>query len=304
MWTVHAVSLITTSAWYRVKEEDDIRKQIKKWITENQGMTAGLLITAVTSFIIEGIARIVSAILWTYNIKSSTLAVWLPQGIITANTLLLILCHIICGYCKCKKCGDNNCTPLWPLHIILPLHFVLFGLLYFLFPAIILVLAYPTQMIATLTFVLSYLFATTIFSAILFNICRDYIEPPIYDRIQRFNARRRSAEKDKPAKQPHAAKPSKPGPAESLQADESPQANKLETANVCSKICAYGGPLILFWILMLYIHYIAILFLYSLLIGRGSAISTGPLAVISIFPSIIVSGIALIVKRFTLNGPT
>ena len=136
--------------------------------------------TAVTVGTIEGIARIVDGAIWTSNIHSSALAVWLPQGFIMLNTFLLIFCHIIsCAY---LRRNEQNLLTRYLVHIILPLHLISFGLLYFLFPAIILVLAYPTQMIATATFVLSYLFAT-ILSASLFNICKVYIEPQIQPAV-------------------------------------------------------------------------------------------------------------------------
>ena len=137
-------------------------------------------------------------------------------------------------------------------------------------------------MITTLKFVLSYLFATTVFSASLFKICRNYKD----SRGCCINSRKNIK--------------------------LSYFSNSVAKSNVCLKILSrvksecwtlfvYDGSLILFCILVLYMHCIAILFLYSLLIGKGSTISTGPLAVISLFPSILVSGVAWIVKRFTLD---
>lgn len=238
---------------------------IKKWMENNKGMTAGLFTTAVTVGVIEGCARLASSIIWTKHIQSSAHAVWVPEVCIMISTFLLILCHIIFGCYKWDKCCKRHTTLFSTLHILLPLHLIAFGLFYFLFPAIILVLAYPTQMIATLTFVLSYLFATTIFSASLFNICRNYIDLRIIYCTNLDKQRKQSLK------------------------------------SVILALFVYGGSFTLFCILTLYLHCIAILFLYSLLIGRGSAISTGPLAVISLLPSIVVSGVAWIVKIFTLN---
>ena len=318
MWTAHAVSLLILSASYCVNEK--IKDLIENLIDNHQSLTAGLFTTAITAGMIEGSARIASGITWTCNIPSLALAVWLPQGIIMLNTILLVSCHAVlcCMY-------NEKCTriPTSHLHIILPLHLISFGLAYFLFPAIILVLAYPTQMIATMTFVLSYLFATTIFSASLFNICKDYIDPLIYNLIQRFIKCVKSAKAQvNPAPNSNGSHITEVDATPATTSDESHtpevegtegQVNQTqnsnehkpleEKSNVCSKICAYSGSFTLFWILMLYIHCIAILFLYSLLIGRGSAISTGPLAVISLLPSILISGIAWIVQKFTFDKP-
>ena len=42
-------------------------------------------------------------------------------------------------------------------------------------------------------------------------------------------------------------------------------------------------------------------FLYLLLIGRGSAINTGPLFAISLFPSLLISSVAWVAKRVALH---
>ena len=56
------------------------------------------------------------------------------------------------------------------------------------------------------------------------------------------------------------------------------------------------------WIVFLYLSMIAIVFLYSLLIGRGSAINTGPLFAISLLPSLLISSIAWVAKRLALQN--
>ena len=55
------------------------------------------------------------------------------------------------------------------------------------------------------------------------------------------------------------------------------------------------------WLVVVYLHFLAIFALYTLLIGRGSVINTGPLFLISLIPSALLSGGAWIVKRITLN---
>ena len=50
------------------------------------------------------------------------------------------------------------------------------------------------------------------------------------------------------------------------------------------------------------IYVLFLVFLYALIVGRGSAVSTGPLTIISVLPSIFISFIAWVIKRTVLNG--
>jgi hypothetical protein len=40
------------------------------------------------------------------------------------------------------------------------------------------------------------------------------------------------------------------------------------------------------WIIIVYLHFLVVFGAYSLLIGRGSVLNTGPLFLISLFPSV------------------
>lgn len=55
------------------------------------------------------------------------------------------------------------------------------------------------------------------------------------------------------------------------------------------------------WLIIVYLHFIVVFASYSLLIGRGSVINTGPLFLISLLPSALLSGIAWIAKRVALE---
>ena len=50
------------------------------------------------------------------------------------------------------------------------------------------------------------------------------------------------------------------------------------------------------------IYVLFLVFLYAVIVGRGSAVSTGPLTIISVLPSIFISFIAWVIKRVVLNG--
>ena len=262
LWLIYAVSVIVFLKWYHDDSNEHRKKWIHKWINDNKSLTAGMFTTAVTVLLVEVGARIATCSIWTHYILRNNssqdnelnrgifLAVWLPPSpFFIFGINLLIICHSI-EYCVIwRKKGDDLYV-----HMILPISLNAFGTGYSLFPAIILILAYPTQMIATLTFALAYLFATTIFSAILYKSCEQFCA--------------------------------------------SSGKNKEMRTTLC-----FTALLIPTWIILAYLLLLALLFLYALLIGRGSAINTGPLFVISLLPSVMLSGIAWVAKRVTLNEP-
>ena len=259
LWLLYAVSVIVFLKWYHDDSNEHRKKWIHKWIKDNKSLTAGMFTTAVTVGIIESGARIAYCSIWThYTLRNNPpdselnqgvfLAVWLPQGFLfICGTILLIVCHSI-------ECYITSWNGDLYIHAILPLYLIAYSLVYTLFPAIILILAYPTQIIATLTFVLAYLFATTIFSAILYKWYEQH--------------------------------------------HESRNKNKFLTrkATFCLIVLMF-----FIWVFLLCLQFIAIVLLYLLLIGRGSAINTGPLFAISLLPSLLLSGVAWLAKRVALN---
>ena len=232
---------------------------ISEHLKQNEDIYAGLLITTVTALAIEMVTRFVQCMVWTAyidNFSGTFLTVWLPQGDIFFMATFINICgHIftyIHEYCKERpKRSDIIWTVhLSSMHAILPLALITFGLLYTLIPAVILIFAYPTQMIAILACILSFLFATTIFSAILYK-CFIYIS------------------------------------------QDEPQKGR--------KIVIFLSIFVPFLILIIYIHCIAIVLLYLLIIGRGSVITTGPIFVVSLLPPIFLSSITWIAKQYFLS---
>ena len=263
MWVLYAISVLVFLMWYH-KEDNEHREKIQQWINDNRSLIAGIFTTAITVGIIEGIARIANCSVWSHHSLRNNpsgddrvnrgvfLAVWLPQGYVLAfGTMLLIGCHIREVYATYRN-GD------FCMHVILPIHLIAFGLVHALFPAVILILVYAIQMLATLTFVLAYLFATTIFSAIIYKRCEQYCHST-YKKMS------------------------------------------LEM-KLYITILYFIAMIIPFWIIFLYLSMIAIVFLYTLLIGRGSAINTGPLFAISLLPSLLISSVAWAAKRLALQN--
>ena len=56
------------------------------------------------------------------------------------------------------------------------------------------------------------------------------------------------------------------------------------------------------WLISLYLHFLLVFALYPILIGKGSVINTGPLFLISLLPSIILTGGAWLAKRVAFKG--
>ena len=177
VWVLYAISIITFLIWYHHKPHSDHKKRQKErihtWIRQNKSLAAGMVTTAITTITIEGTARVANSSVWSLSTDSSSgvfLAIWGSQGyILFLGVWLTVFCHIAECCIRYRDKGTSKII-LSSIHIILPLYLTAFGLFYVFFPAIILILAYPTQMIAIVTFALAYLFATTIFSAIMINL--------------------------------------------------------------------------------------------------------------------------------------
>ena len=146
-----------------------------------------------------------------------------------------------------------------------------FAFFYMLSPTIILMFAYPTQIIVIFTFVTAYMFATTIFSASILKL---------------YNVLKHKSNNNENNDQ------------------ESQQSNQKSTlqAKVLGKVFV-TLLFITLWLIVIYLHFLVVFASYSLLIGRGSVINTGPLFLISLLPSALLSGGAWIAKRIALNDP-
>ena len=145
-------------------------------------------------------------------------------------------------------------------------------LFYMLFPTIILMFTFPTQIIVTLTTVTAYLFATTIFFASIIKL---------HNFLKHKSGNKRNNNESSQQKYN--------------------QKSTLQTKQL--KRVFTGVLFIISWLIVACLHILLFFILYSLLIGRGSVINTGPLFVISLLPSALLSGGAWIAKRVTLNDP-
>jgi hypothetical protein len=83
----------------------------------------------------------------------------------------------------------------------------------------------------------------------------------------------------------------------------SQRSTKLAKRAKLLKVVFVGLIFITLWLIVAYLHFLVVFISYSLLIGRGSVINTGPLFLISLLPSALLSGGAWIAKRIALNDP-
>ena len=248
---LYVVSLLLFIVWYHYNPST--AKKIDEMIERNMDLIVGVRITSTAGLAVEVTARLVSCIVWTIYVENPLglfLAVWLPQIYLA----LMAVCQnvFVNVYIRCIKGQSAGIGS--PLHSIATLYATAFLLFHVFCPAIILMFAYPTQIIVIFSFIMSYLFATTIFYAILVKIY----------------------------------------------SNENTSIKKFIKDTKKEKLCFLFivGPL---WLVILYLHCLVLLVSYSLLIGKGSVITTGPLFLISLIPSVLLSIIAWIAKKATLN---
>ena len=275
---LYAITICLVTVWYYLPSSA-ARETTDALINQNAELSMGIRITSSTALALEFITRLATCIVWTLNIEINPLgillAVWMPQIhlFIMGAVQIVFVTTYVCYH------SEGDCQMKSALRTFSNLSATTFTLFYLLFPTIILMFAYPTQIIVIFTFVTAYLFATTIFSA---NIVKLYqkLSPKGDDHDQQTKT------KDIASKAWY----------KKIQEFE----KRLKT--LLKKLSLF----ILFmslWLIIIYLHFLVIFASYPMLIGRGSVINTGPLFLISLLPSAILSGGAWIAKRVALKGP-
>lgn len=244
-------------------------------IRKSNEVVAGIIITAILSTALELPGRLISCLSFTVHINDNTrglfLTVWLPQlFLILTGVFTNIYYHVklFAGRPSTDDDMDRSHNPCIRYlfdgvlrlllhniygHIVILLCTLAFGLLYCLSPAFILIFAYPTQVVAIVTFVLAFLFAMIIFTAILIKLYKRLVPKP--RRKQRWKTIKFVILKFVP-----------------------------------------------FLLAALYLFCVIFYFFYTLLVGRGSVVSTVPLFLLSVLPSVLLSGVTWIAKRAVLEG--
>lgn len=161
------------------------RNEISTFIRDNNELIGGLTITTVAAVAVEIVARFINCALWSANINDVfdvLIPVWLPQGyILFMGTFVNIYYHIKFFINRDKGSKYIYNLPSFFLsnsinaHLILPPLLTVYGLVYTSFPAFILTLTYPNQMIAIISTLMAFLFASVIYSAITIRVYKQSI---------------------------------------------------------------------------------------------------------------------------------
>jgi hypothetical protein len=305
---LYAVSICLLTVWY-FSPGSPAKKLIDRVINDNLDIGLGIRITSATAVIVECITRLAICITWTLNTQSVSgiiLGIWMPQIhlVLTGAVHLLFVSFSVRHFKRMEKKKereqksinedenvDSIGVPTKCIHTMLlsccdfnivkselrtfaSMCATAFGLLYMFFPTIILMFAYPTQIIVIFTFVTAYLFATTVFSATIVKL---------YNLFKHKSSRAMMSN----SQQNH---------------QKSTLQVKTQLLSLLKMVFVYL-LFITLWLVVVYLHFLAIFALYSLLIGRASVINTGPLFLVSLLPSALLSGGAWIAKRIALNDP-
>ena len=263
---MYFVSAISFFVWY---DSGDVKEREKSLGIPNTELLAGMTITAIIALIVECLTRCVYTIFWSKRISNASgrlVAVWWPQmNIFFMATFVNLLGHAYISY---KRCTHLNLkvTDIWKIHsskvhAIVAIASTAFGLVYTGFPAIVLIFVYPAQMIAILAFILSFLFATTVFAAILFKYLMKLLND---DKISCCEC----------------------------------YLMKIRQHKTTSFLMTFS----LFSLITIYIHSIIVVILYSLIIGRGSVITTGPIFFISLLLPALLSGVSFLANKYWLKN--
>ena len=173
-----------------------------------------------------------------------------------------------------------SCTEIWTKSELLTFSNLCesaFALFYALNPAVILTFAYPAQIIVIYTSIAAYLFATTIFSASIIKL-------------------NRVLTKDS---HPSDTKNRKIVP-ECEQDDVNKGNNQSDSVKWIRTVTRKSFKTLVYiilWLIVLYLHFLLVLISYLLLIGKSSVINSTPAFIISLVPSILISGGAWFVKK-------
>ena len=302
---LYTVSICLLTVWY-FSPGSPAKKVIDQVINDKPDLSLGIRITSTTALIMEFVTRLATCITWTLNIQNSAgivLGIWMPQiQLILTGAVQIIFVSVYVSYQKkreerkiteqksikekiivetmdrgeqmkrgyCTSCACD-CNTKSEFRTFSNMSATAFGFFHMLFPTIILTFAYPTQIIVIFTFVTAYMFATSIFSASIIKL---------YGVLKHDSSNNENNDQ------------------------ESQQSNQKSTKLAkLLKVVFVGLIFATLWLIVIYLHFLVVFASYSFLIGRGSVINTGPLFLISLLPSAVLSGGAWIAKRIALNDP-
>ena len=188
----------------------------------------------------------------------------------------------------------------------------MFILLFFFFPTILLTFAYPTKMIVIFAFVVAYLFATSVFSAAIVKFYK-YNKYRKKTKSYQLQCCKHSANQDKEQMElqdiqnnpQQCSQEQQPKHIKSISKEQSNKCCDIETHQILRRMSEFLHYFLLYfmplWIIILYLHFLMLFILYTVMIGRATVITTGPTFIISLFmPALLSSIAAAILKKTTI----
>ena len=195
---LYVVALHSFFKYYYPKNKEKVSQLLKN----NDELVAGLTVTAVMVIVADTTMRISNSILRTTFIRGNSVGIfvtiWLPQlfffgFVISTNVYYharFLKNHSIVqeeenvihsAQNECIRCCDSTLRTFLSnicLHVILVICLLLFDITYAIFPAFLLLFAYPVQVVAILAQVVAFLFAMTVFSAIMMKLYKKVVPKP------------------------------------------------------------------------------------------------------------------------------
>ena len=197
------IAMYSLINYYYPKKKDRVDQVLRN----NTELVTGAVLTAILVIAFEIPLRIFNSFIWSIAIEGDDgvfVTVWLPlmftYGLVIIPNVYYHIKFTIkhsnmdatqdqgdndktinTKKCVCLRCYDGvikRFTSNITLHVILVTGLFLFLMLYAIFPAFLLLFAYPVQVIATLALVTAFLFAMVIFSAIMIKLYKRVVPKP------------------------------------------------------------------------------------------------------------------------------
>ena len=184
-WRQYRFARLHDDTDHNTNQKTPFRQTIENYTRDNRKLITGASIVAALSVSSELLIKLVRCITWSVNIMdsfTSFIILWLPQLLfvllVIGPNLLLHLHYLIVAYKKVRREHRNlsknvtfYCLKILydkhHIHNVLVLCLFIYLIIYSSFPTFILIFAYPTKMVAVVTFVLAFLFSMVVLFALL-----------------------------------------------------------------------------------------------------------------------------------------
>ena len=269
------VSCLTTLFFLVSKSE---KSGIKSFTKDNPEVLKATIIVIGSFVVVEILAELVMTIVWTVNVKHPFVGLTIfAAAIVYYCPGIFSVCQIIR---KCYRCyykfkeekkysvEEAKNKALFKSCVWVLAYFA-YILLYSFFPAFMLAFAYPTRVITIFAFIVTFLLLSIVYLT-------TYIKKVVTVTLKILKDKNQDDRNKKDKNQEHKSEV------------------KIRFIKVITSIILI--------ILLLYFFLLIFALLYALVIGRASVVSSAPLALLSLLPSILISIAAWVMKSTLLKN--